>query len=279
MVKIPLTLDDVLELTQHSDALNREADLIRALAIAISSKNQTPHLGSVLSCAELISCSQIIKSRNPNNIAVLLSKGHAALGLYSSLFIRGKISEHELLSFSQSGSLFEEHPNPKLPEVDFPSGSLGHGLGLLAGYILGSRIQNLAKSGIVIMSDGECNEGTVWEAALFAASKNIRGLVALVDANGWQATGRTSETFGTNQIRSMFEGFGWSGAVVDGHEINEIEELVSFGLTSKQPFYIVAETVKGKGVSFMEDDNNWHYRVPDDKETQLALAEIFAGKS
>jgi len=276
-MQVPTTLEEVLYLASSSDALNREPDLIRALSVSISSRNQTPHLGSVLSCAEIISCAQRIKAKYPYRISLTLSKGHAALGLYCSLLLRKKISESELLSFAQTGSFLEEHPNPELPEVDFPSGSLGHGLSLVSGYVLGSDIQNLTTGGIVIMSDGECNEGTVWEAALFVATKKISRLVAIIDANGWQATGRVSETFGTASLKAMFEGFGWRGQVVDGHNAKILEDAINYGLISGGPYFIVAETTKGKGVSFMEDDNNWHYRIPNQMECQRALAEIFAG--
>jgi transketolase len=267
--------EDLIRVVKETDS-NPDIipDLIRAFSVIISGEKATPHLGSVLSCAEILASAKKISLDHNGEIKVLLSKGHAALGLYVYMFIHGQISIGELLTFAESDSIFEEHPNPKVPGIDFPSGSLGHGLGLMSGFIAGSRIQNKSVGGIVIMSDGECNEGTVWEAALFAKAKNLAGLVAIIDSNGWQATGQTSETYGTNSLKAMFEGFGWNGVVVDGHKQAELLACIHQGLGESSPFFIVAETVKGKGVSFMEDDNNWHYRIPSESEVQLALAEI-----
>lgn len=251
--------------------------LIRALTIELSELKGTPHIGSTLSCADILVAAHNLKYVCGELDNVVLSKGHAALGLYISLATHGVIPFSSLLTFASEGSALEEHPNSSIPGVTFPTGALGHGLGLLAGLILGKRIQGTAYKGVVILSDGECNEGSVWEAALFAQAQRIAGLVAVVDNNAWQATARSSETFGTARLAEMFTGFGWNGVEVDGHDHDSLIGSIRQGLQSPTPYFVIAHTVKGKGVDFMEDDNNWHYRVPSTAETQLAIQQIEKG--
>lgn len=251
------------------------AALIRGLSVEMSGIKGTSHLGSVLSCADVLAVASSLARDAPEGVVeIVLSKGHAALGLYSSLFLDRKIGEEMFLSFSDDGSLLEEHPNHHIEDVEFPTGSLGHGLSLMAGRILGARLQQQIKQGIVVLSDGECNEGTVWEAVLFSAAKRLGGLVAIVDANGFQATGPTTETYGHLQLVDMFRGFGWDGEEVDGHDHRELERSIGKGLQSSRPYFVIAHTTKGKGVSWMEADNNWHYRVPNEAEVVAALTEL-----
>lgn len=250
---------------------------MRALTVEISEIKKTPHIGSSLSSCEILVAAHHLMYVKGEIDDVILSKGHAALGLYCSLATHGVLPFASLLTFADEGSALEEHPNPSVPGVTFPTGALGHGLGLLTGLILGKRIQGKAHRGVVIMSDGECNEGSVWEAALFAQAQNISGLVAIIDNNGWQATARSSDTFGSARLTEMFTGFGWNGLEVDGHDYDELTNSIRKGLDSTTPFFIVANTIKGKGVDYMEDDNNWHYRVPSTEETRSAIDQIEAG--
>ena len=251
------------------------ASLIRGLSVEMSSIKGTSHLGSVLSCADALAVSSTLARLAPEGVVeIVLSKGHAALGLYASLLLEGKIGQELFLSFSDDGSVLEEHPNHYIQGVDFPTGSLGHGLALMAGRILGARLQQQSKQGIVVLSDGECNEGTVWEAVLFSAAKRLGGLVAIVDANGFQATGPTAETYGEIRLVDMFRGFGWEGEEIDGHDHQELMRSIREGLEGSKPYFVVAHTTKGKGVSWMESDNNWHYRVPTEAEVVAALEEL-----
>lgn len=251
------------------------AKLIRGLTIEMSGLKATSHLGSSLSCADILSvASDVANEKRGSSIDFVLSKGHAALGLYALLLLRGTIDEQLFMSFGDRGSKLEEHPNHEIPGVIFPTGSLGHGLGLLAGRVMGARILGTEKAGIAILSDGECNEGTVWEAALFSAAKRIGKLVAIVDANGFQATGPTAESFGAVNISDMFFGFGWEGEEVDGHDHLQLKQAILRGLSSSGPYFVVASTIKGKGVSFMEGDNNWHYRIPTEDEVLHSLEEL-----
>jgi len=251
------------------------AALIRGLSVEMAGLKKTSHLASVLSCADTLAVSsRLAKESREEAVEIVLSKGHAALGLYASLFLDHKVEEQSFLSFSDEGSILEEHPNHQIPGVEFPTGSLGHGLSLMAGRILGARMQGQRKQGIVVLSDGECNEGTVWEAVLFSTAKMLGGLVAVVDANGFQATGPTTETYGQTELVEMFRGFGWEGEEVDGHDHHELRRAILKGLENPGPYFVVARTIKGKGVSWMEADNNWHYRVPSEAEVTAALGEL-----
>ena len=250
---------------------------IRLGVLDLSLKAQTPHIGSSLSCVDIL---EAILSSEDYDFAsdlneLVLSKGHAAPALYCALSEHGFITREQLGTFAQPGSPLEEHPNHLIPGVSTPSGSLGHGLPFAAGYVLaGAKDGNLRRA-VVIMSDGECNEGTVWESAIFAGARGLEGITVVVDANKWQATGRTSESFGSIAIADMFKAAQWSVKEIDGHSEEAIKgALRRIPEDSNKPMCIVAKTVKGKGVSFMEDDNNWHYRTLSEDEHALACKDL-----
>jgi transketolase len=205
----------------------------------------------------------------------ILSKGHAATALYAALAYRGFLTEDDLKTYGKAGSLLEEHPSPKLPGVEAATGSLGHGLPFGCGIALAARINGQSYRTFVLMSDGECNEGSVWEASLFAAANRLGNLCAFVDFNKWQATGRSTEVLALNPLAEKFRSFGWNVNEIDGHDHQQIFQAVqSVGNDQARPTMVIAHTTKGKGVSFMEDDNNWHYRVPTREEIVLAKVEL-----
>ncbi len=205
----------------------------------------------------------------------ILSKGHAATAQYAALAHRGFITEDDLKTYGRSGSLLEEHPSPKLPGVEAATGSLGHGLPFGCGIALAARIKKRRYRTFVLMSDGECNEGSVWEAALFAAANHLGSLCAFVDFNKWQATGRSTEVLGLNPLADKFRSFNWDVLEIDGHDHEQILQSVQTVAADKsRPTMVIAHTVKGRGVSFMEDDNNWHYRIPTKDEIILAKKEL-----
>jgi transketolase len=214
----------------------------------------------------------------PDRDRFILSKGHAAPALYACLARRGYFPMDELKRFNQPGSALPEQPSPgSLPGVEAATGSLGHGLSLGLGMALASRIQGHAFRVVVLLSDGECNEGTVWEAALFAAAQKLDNVTVLIDFNRWQATDRSTEVMAIEPLADKWRAFGWSAADVDGHDIAEIRSsLATVPFQAGRPTAIIGHTVKGRGISFMEDDNNWHYRIPDESELRAALAELGA---
>ena len=254
----------------------------RAKAIEMSHAAEAAHLGSALSCIDMVAVlyHSVLRldPKQPKWEArdrFILSKGHAATALYAALAYKGFISEADLKTYGKVGSLLEEHPTPKLPGVEAATGSLGHGLPCGCGMALASRIKGQNYRSFVLMSDGECNEGSVWEAALFAAANRLGSLCAFVDFNKWQATGRSKEVLALDPLVDKFRSFGWLVHEIDGHDHKQILAAVQ-GVSSAnaKPTMVVAHTVKGKGVSFMEDDNNWHYRIPTVEEVGKAQLEL-----
>jgi transketolase len=160
--------------------------------------------------------------------------------------------------------------------VEAATGSLGHGLPCGCGVALAGRIKGQNYRTFVVMSDGECNEGSVWEASMFAAANKLGNLCAFVDFNKWQATGRSREVLALDPLAEKFKSFGWNVYEINGHDHQQILNAVKgVSVTQDRPTMVVAHTVKGKGVSFMEDDNNWHYRSPTAEEVLLAEKELF----
>ena len=254
----------------------------RAKAIEMSHAAGAAHLASSLSCMDMVAVLYHgVLQIDPDNPKwekrdrFILSKGHAATALYSALAYRGFLTEDDLKTYGKAGSLLEEHPSPKLPGVEAATGSLGHGLPFGCGIALAARINGLRYRTFVLMSDGECNEGSVWEASLFAAANQLGNLCAFVDFNKWQATGRSTEVMALNPLADKFRSFGWDVHEIDGHDHRQIADAVqNVAIEYSRPTMVIAHTVKGKGVSFMEDDNNWHYRAPTAEEVVKSHKEL-----
>ncbi len=262
------------------EAIARE---IRGQVVQMSHAKKTPHLGSSLSCVDIVVAAYWGLLRidpqdpwDPGRDRFILSKGHAATTLYAALARRGYYDPSVLETYNQDGGHLAEHPCLRcVPGVEASTGSLGHGLPLALGMALAQRIRGPQYRCFVLMSDGECEEGTVWEAALFAAAQKIDNVAAIIDYNKWQATGRSDEIMALSPLVDKWRAFGWSTCELDGHDIASLLtalETVPDG--SGKPLAIVAHTVKGKGVSFMEDDNNWHYRTPTADELEAARKEL-----
>lgn len=263
--------------------LEKTAREIRARLVALSHASGAPHLGSSLSCVDILVAAywRVLQidpqaPQDPLRDRLLLSKGHAATSLYCALAYRGFFPLERLDHFAEPGSCLPEHPSAAcVPGVEIASGSLGHGLSLGIGMAIAGRIQRQDYRVFVVMSDGECNEGSVWEAALMAPAQKLHSLVAIIDYNKWQATGRSNEVLALSPLRDKWEAFGWSVTEVDGHDIDALSEAMARTPDgSGKPRTIIAHTVKGKGVSFMEDDNNWHYRIPTAEEVEMARKEL-----
>jgi len=258
------------------------ATQIRVEVIEMSHRGEAPHLGSSLSCVELV-VGSFFYCMDINNTSIhhqdrdrfIMSKGHAATTLYAALALKNIIPRDFLHSFNQDGSLLPEHPSlNSIPGVEATTGSLGHGLSIGSGIALGLKIKNKSNKVIVLMSDGECNEGSVWEAAMFAPAHNLNNLIAIIDYNKWQATGRSEEVMMLSPLKEKWMAFGWDCVEIDGNDIDQVLLAFDQAKASSKPFIIVANTIKGKGVSFMEDDNNWHYRIPSKQEVEKAKEEL-----
>ena len=255
----------------------KKLNLFRYELVRMSNRAKAAHLASSLSCIDIISVLyfKILNispgsSKSLKRDRFILSKGHAATALYVPLAYKGFFDKKNLLQYAKKDSLLEEHPNPKLNGVESATGSLGHGLSVGCGMALGGKIKKQKYYTFVLMGDGECNEGTVWEAALFASSKKLKKLVAIIDYNKWQGIGRTNEILNQEPIDLKWKAFGWNVFKVDGHDVEKITNVIKKIKQTKneKPNIIIANTIKGKGIDFMEDDNNWHYRVPTDEEVE-----------
>ncbi|WP_374649788.1 transketolase [Dongia sp.] len=264
----------------HLDRMARE---LRGLIIEMTHQAKPAHLASALSCVDIVTVLywtilKIDPARPlaPERDRFILSKGHAALTLYAALTKRGFCSAEDLRTFNTNGGRLAEHPGLQcLPGVEAATGSLGHGLPLAVGMSLAARLGNQPSRVFALMSDGECNEGSVWEAAMFAAGQKLGNLCAIIDFNKWQATGRSQEVLQLDPLPEKWASFGWDTVRLDGHDHRALHECLSHhGTGRKRPLAIIADTVKGKGVSFMEDDNNWHYRVPTADEVTAAKKEL-----
>jgi transketolase len=266
------------------DELERLAADMRARIIENAHKTQTPHLGSCLSCTDILVAAYFDvlridpkRPRDPDRDRFILSKGHGAAALFQVLARKGFYPEAMLATYGEDGGVFAEHPpTPShLPGIEAATGSLGHGMPMGLGMAMAARIQQQSYNVIALLSDGECNEGSIWEAALLAASQKVERLVAIIDFNKWQATGRSEEILALNPLADKWRAFGWSAYEVDGHDMAALVKLLSnVPDGSGKPVAIIAHTVKGKGVSFMEDDNNWHYRIPTADEVVASKKEL-----
>jgi transketolase len=264
------------------ESLRPIANRIRGKLVELSHAAGTPHLGSALSCVDiLVAAYWRVLSIDPKNSCdpgrdrLILSKGHAATALYATLAERGFFVPDLLDSFAKGGSVLAEQPSPGCAAgVEWATGSLGHGLPVAVGMALAGRLSESAARYFVVVSDGECEEGSLWEAALFAAAQKLDRLTVIVDYNKWQATGRSDEVMSLAPLGQKWKSFGWDAVDADGHDIEALAQLMARGSGGGKPFAIVANTVKGKGVSFMEDDNNWHYRSPTADEVKAARTEL-----
>ncbi len=266
-------------------ARGRELALeIRRAVLAMTHRAGSSHVGGALSAADLLAAlySGILRvdpaaADAPRRDRFLLSKGHACAALYAALAGRGFFPKDWLGDFYQDGAALAGHATPSVPGVEVASGSLGHGLPIGCGLALAAKHDAAGYRVFVLLSDGECDEGSVWEAALFAAHHELDNLVAIVDYNKIQSLGSVSEVLQLEPFAAKWRAFGWSLAEIDGHDLDQIgAALEAIPRRPGKPTCVLAHTVKGRGVGFMENQLLWHYRAPDAAELERALAELEA---
>ena len=205
----------------------------------------------------------------------ILSKGHASALLYSVLSQKGFFPEEELMTFRKLGSRLQGHPCCKeLDGIEVSTGSLGQGLSVGCGIALGLKLDNNPANVVVYLGDGELQEGSVWEAFMQIAHRKLDNIIAIIDRNGLQIDGETEKVTSLNPLDKKLEAFGWEVVTIDGHDFNAIYDAVEQGKKAGRPFAIIANTVKGKGVSFMENNAGWHGKAPNDEQFEQALAEL-----
>ncbi len=263
--------------------LENIANVARGRIISNSNKTNTPHLGSCLSCVDILVAIYFdilkidpSKPRDHERDRFILSKGHAAAALFQILAMKGFYSDTLLETYGQDGGIFAEHPPTpdKLPGIEAATGSLGHGLPIGLGMAMSSYIKQNKYKVFVLLGDGESNEGSVWEAAMMASAQNIDNIVVIIDFNKWQATDRSIEILGGGSLKEKWQAFGWDAVEIDGNDMTQLISALSKKNNHGKPKAIIANTVKGKGISFMEDNNNWHYRIPTEEEVGIALTEL-----
>ena len=265
--------------------LQKQATNVRIGIIKGIHAAKAGHPGGSLSCTDILTYLYFkemnIDPKNPkmeSRDRFVLSKGHAAPALYSVLAHRGFFPAQELITLRKYDSRLQGHPDMKnIPGVDMSSGSLGQGISAAAGMALSSKHFESGFRVYTVLGDGEIEEGQVWEAAMFAANKKLDNLVAFVDCNNLQIDGSCEEVNSPYPVDKKFDAFGWNVINIDGHDFDQIEAALNEAKQVKgKPTAIIAKTVKGKGVSFMENAVNWHGSAPNDEQAKIALDELEA---
>jgi transketolase len=258
---------------------------LKLIIIKHSKKAGVGHIGSALSIADILfvlyeKILEISDINSNQRDRFVLSKGHAALALYTALHMKGLLSKEDLDSYCANNSRLGVHPKHIVPGVDFITGSLGCGVTFATGSALAARIEKSSRLVYCLLSDAELNEGSFWETILFAAHQKLSNLIFILDNNGQQALGYTKDVINIENITKKMESFGFEAYNIDGHNLAELENcLKEVKLKNKEkiatkPFFIVANTICGKDVSYMENTIEWHYKSMNDEQYNQALREL-----
>lgn len=258
---------------------------IRKEVLMMIHNAKSGHPGGSLSAVDILNvlfskCMKIYpeceqNSDYKNRDRFILSKGHASAALYAVMAQAGFFDENELMTFRKLGSRLQGHPSKRfLKSIEVSTGSLGQGLSIACGMALGLRLDNINSKVYVYMGDGELQEGSVWEAVMNISCRNLNNIIVIIDRNKLQIDGSTEDIKALGNIRTKFEAFGWESAEIDGHDIKQIFDAIQIAKQSKKPYVIVANTIKGKGVSFMENQAGWHGKAPNDSEFESAMKEL-----
>ncbi len=256
------------------------AHAIRCIILEQSKRANVGHIGSNLCIAAILAAlyDQVLAIEDPSAIdrdRFVLSKGHAALALYAALYLKGWLGKEDLDSFCQGKTPLGVHPEHVVRGVDFTTGSLGQGLSIGVGCAMAARLQNSSRRVFVLLSDAELNEGSVWEAIMFAGHHQLSNLVVIVDVNGQQALGKTRQVLELEPLEEKWQMFSWEVHRVFGDDQTSIaNKLLSLNPLEGAPKVVLADTTFGKGVSFMEGDLKWHYWPMSEEEYEQALKEV-----
>lgn len=257
---------------------------IRKMSLTMAHRAKASHIGSALSIADIIAVLYANELRvfpdhpdHPARDRFILSKGHACVAVYAALAFQGFFPEERLDSYGHDHSDLMNHVSHKVSGVEFSTGSLGHGLPFGVGKAAAAKRLRSSWRTFVLLSDGEMDEGSNWEALMFAAHHKLDNLVAIIDYNKWQSMATVAGTLGLEPLADKLRAFGWSVREVDGHDHAQLNRAFSaVPWQSDVPSILIAHTIKGKGVSFMENNIEWHYRSPDQAQLERALDEVDA---
>ena len=268
--------------------LKKKATEIRLGAVEAVYNGKSGHPGGALSAADVIACLYFSELRidpknptDPNRDRFVLSKGHSCPALYTAMALRGYFDISELKNFRKLGSLTQGHPDMKtMKGIDMSAGSLGQGFSTACGMALAGKIDGKDYRTYAMVGDGESQEGQVWEAIMFAAHYKLDNLCLIIDNNGLQIDGFVKDVMNTMPYESKLDAFGWNVISIDGHDIEEILDAFDKAKATKgKPTAIIARTVKGKGVSFMENQAGWHGKAPNEEQYNQAKSELEAYKA
>ncbi len=275
-------------MSEKTLALQKVATEIRLGIIEAVYNAKSGHPGGALSSADILACLYFSElnvdpnnSKDENRDRFVMSKGHSCPGLYSVLALKGFFPQEELKSFRHTGALLQGHPDMKaINGVDMSAGSLGQGFSCACGMALAGKLNGKDYRTYALVGDGESQEGQVWEAIMFAAHYKLDNLCLIIDNNGLQIDGRVCDVMNVMPYESKLEAFGWNVISIDGHNYDEILSAFEKAKAVKgKPTAIVAKTIKGKGVSFMEDQASWHGKAPNEEQYNQAMAELTAFKN
>jgi len=263
--------------------LDKRAKELRKVILRTICRGGGGHIPASLSIVEILTVlySNVLKidpknPGDPDRDRFILSKGHAGVALYAILADRGFFDRAHLDSFGKRGTILGGHPDMhKVPGVEASTGALGHGFPFGVGVALAGKMDKREYSVFVLLGDGECQEGSIWEAALFAPQHKLDNLVAIIDYNKHQAMDKLDEIISLEPMAEKWRSFGWEVREADGHNMDELDSLLKFvPFAPGRPSLILAHTIKGKGVSFMENVPIWHYRLPNEEETKIICKEL-----
>ncbi len=262
--------------------LKQFASDVRKTALKLVFEKKASHIGGAFSMVELLTVLYnkilLVNPSNPcneNRDRFLLSKGHACSSLYATLALRGFFTMEELYTYTENGSYFTSHINHKVPGIELSTGSLGHALPVACGLALAAKKKNQTWQTYVMVSDGELNEGSNWESILFAPQHKLDNLTLIVDYNKIQSMGTVAEVMELHPLADKFRAFRWEVFEINGHNLDEIETAFNaVKLIKDKPSVIIANTIKGKGVDFMEEKLLWHYKSPSKEQLEEALRQV-----
>ena len=264
--------------------LKNFAKKLRLEVLHMTHLGKSSHIGSILSIIDIIAVlyGKILKInpktiKNKNRNRFILSKGHAGAAVYAALSALGFFSHKKLLTHCKNNSTLSGHiSHIKNPGIEFSTGSLGHGLSVGSGFAYAGKLKREKSKIFVLLSDGECNEGSTWEAVMFSGFHKLNNLIAIIDYNKLQSLTTTTKTLDLEPFKKKWESFGWKCLNLDGNNIDQLEKKLTKVTKSNEqkPFCIIANTTKGSGVSFMENKVLWHYRPPNKNELKEAIKEI-----
>lgn len=263
--------------------LNEITNVIRKDIVSMICKSKSGHPGGSLSAVEILTALYFdqmnIDPTNPkmeDRDRFVLSKGHAAPALYATLAERGYFDKEELNHLRKLGSMLQGHPDmKKIPGVEMSTGSLGQGFSVACGMAMAAKLDNAPWNVYALLGDGEVQEGIIWEAAMSAAHYKLDNMIAFLDYNGLQIDGEVESVMSINPIEDKFKTFGWNVITIDGHDFDQIFAALDMAKdTVGKPTMIIAKTIKGKGVSFMENQASWHGSAPNEEQLEQALSEL-----